>query len=303
MEADEEEEQGAGATAGTPASGSSSGGMLSSGGVPISSGSRGTEDGSPNDGEAPALPSTSRWAALGDGSDDEGAAAAAARKKRQKQKQGSSGGQRPLDDWRELLGRPGGGLGGIRASPRGILANSGGGGTAAKKRVRWPDQVRRSACVYGLRACCGRHPAPPQPQLTHRLPVGYRPRLPCAGTGGGGGGASGVHNGRWRRASQVWTGGGAAAAVLHGCAPHSRLLAWVRAWPVCGAQPAFHPSTLPAQVVHVLHGLGPPALLEDGTPGVMPHPGAAPASFAAAAKAEHVTEAGAFRKLLLSRGP
>lgn len=53
------------------------------------------------------------------------------------------------------------------------------------------------------------------------------------------------------------------------------------------------------EVVHVLHGLGPPAQLEDGSAGVAPHPSA---NFAAAAKAEHTSEADLFKRLLLSRG-
>ena len=49
----------------------------------------------------------------------------------------------------------------------------------------------------------------------------------------------------------------------------------------------------------MLHGLGPPAQLEDGSAGVAPHP---TSGFAAAAKAEHSSEADLFKRLLLSRG-
>lgn len=52
-------------------------------------------------------------------------------------------------------------------------------------------------------------------------------------------------------------------------------------------------------MVHVLHGLGPPAQLDDGSAGVAPHP---TGTFAAAAKAEHSSEADMFKRLLLSRG-
>jgi hypothetical protein len=55
------------------------------------------------------------------------------------------------------------------------------------------------------------------------------------------------------------------------------------------------------EVVHLLHGLGPPAQLDDGTPGVAPHPGGGGSGFAAATRAEHQGEAGLFRRLLLSR--
>ena len=48
-------------------------------------------------------------------------------------------------------------------------------------------------------------------------------------------------------------------------------------------------------------GLGPPAQLEDGSAGVAPHPGGQGA-FAAAAKAEHTSEADLFRRMLLGRG-
>lgn len=54
--------------------------------------------------------------------------------------------------------------------------------------------------------------------------------------------------------------------------------------------------------VHLVHGLGPPAQLEDGTAGVAPHPGMGGSGFAAAARAEHHSEADLFKRLLLSRG-
>lgn len=53
------------------------------------------------------------------------------------------------------------------------------------------------------------------------------------------------------------------------------------------------------EFVHVLLGLGPPATLDDGSEGVAPHPSG---GFAAAARAEHTSEADLFRQLLLSRG-
>jgi hypothetical protein len=65
------------------------------------------------------------------------------------------------------------------------------------------------------------------------------------------------------------------------------------------------------EVVHLVHGLGPPRELEDGSAGVAAHPSGssgggdgskAGGRFAAAARAEHHTEAGLFRRLLLSRG-
>jgi YLP motif-containing protein 1 len=72
-----------------------------------------------------------------------------------------------------------------------------------------------------------------------------------------------------------------------------------------GGAAAGAPAKAGLEVVHLLHGLGPPAELEDGTPGVAPHPGSTPqrgrGGFAAAARAEHQTEADLFRRLLLSR--
>jgi hypothetical protein len=59
------------------------------------------------------------------------------------------------------------------------------------------------------------------------------------------------------------------------------------------------------ELVHLVHGLGPPAELDDGSSGVAPQPGGgarAAGGFAAAARAEHTTEADLFRRLLLSRG-
>ena len=73
-----------------------------------------------------------------------------------------------------------------------------------------------------------------------------------------------------------------------------------------GGSTAGTPAKAGLEVVHVLHGLGPPSELEDGGAGVAPHPGGggprAQGGFVAAARAEHQTEAGLFRRLLLSRG-
>lgn len=56
------------------------------------------------------------------------------------------------------------------------------------------------------------------------------------------------------------------------------------------------------ETVHLVHGLGPPERLEDGSAGVAPHPTGPGGGFAAAARAEHHGEADLFRRLLLSRG-
>lgn len=57
------------------------------------------------------------------------------------------------------------------------------------------------------------------------------------------------------------------------------------------------------ETVHLVHGLGPPQRLQDGSAGVAPHPaGSGGGGFAAAARAEHHGEADLFRRLLLSRG-
>ena len=74
-----------------------------------------------------------------------------------------------------------------------------------------------------------------------------------------------------------------------------------------GGPSAGTPAKSGLEVVHLLHGLGPPPELEHGSSGVVPHPGAGgrqagPGGFAAAAKAEHSTEADLLRRLLLSRG-
>ena len=71
--------------------------------------------------------------------------------------------------------------------------------------------------------------------------------------------------------------------------------------PITAPPPPQTPTPSGLEVVHLVHGLGPPAQLEDVTPGVAAHPGAPP-GFAAAARAEHAGEASLFRRMLLGRG-
>lgn len=204
--------------------------------------------GSDSEGEEPsrrARPAAaSRWAALEDGSEGERPGAAGKKRKKQSSSKSGAGGADGLavDDWRELLAggkqqlaakaAAGAGAAGGKGSgtPRGILSK-GSGGSASKKRVRWPDEER--------------------------------------GSGG-------------EEEAQEAEPGFRIAGGKTGTTAKSGL-----------------------EVVHVLHGLGPPSQLEDGSAGVAPHPGSKQQGadkFAAAARAEHHTEADAFRHLLLSRG-
>jgi hypothetical protein len=116
------------------------------------------EEGSPAARSTPA----SRWAALDDGS-EEGEARGAGSARARKKARGSGGdGGLAVDDWRELLpsgkqpvAAPGG-------TPRSILSK-GSGGSAQRKRVRWPDEVRRCSSPSLVLRCAQHSAAPANP--------------------------------------------------------------------------------------------------------------------------------------------